>query len=156
MCNSLIYACVIKLTFPFTLYHVLKASGLLGVDCLFYTFHQGGIYTHTRTHTRLCVFIRVHPCVYVYTHMRVYINIGGSTSLCRRALCIVSVCFTSLVTTFCLVFFKWSCLCSTKDCNSFLEQGSYSVCVAHGYTVGVEWGYHKTKKNVFKNGWGLV
>lgn len=102
MCNSLIYACVIKLTFPFTLYHVLKASGLLGVDCLFYTFHQGGIYTHA--HTRLCVFIRVHPRVYVHTHMRVYINIGGSTSLCGRAVCIVSVCFTSLVTTFCLVF----------------------------------------------------
>lgn len=61
-------------------------------------------YIHTHTHIRLCVFIRVHTCVRINRHTRVYKNIGGSTSLCGCAVCIVSVCFTSLVTTFCLVF----------------------------------------------------
>lgn len=39
MCNSLIYACVIKLTF-FPLHYPICLR-LIGVDCLFYTFRQG-------------------------------------------------------------------------------------------------------------------
>lgn len=50
------------------------------------------------------------------------------------------------------LFFSNEVACAApKTVIHFLEQGSYSVCVALGYTVGVGWGYHKTnKKNVFK------
>lgn len=67
MCNSLIYACVTKLTFPFTLYHMLKASGLL-VSAYFIHSVREDIY--------------------------IYIN-DGSTSLyiCKYAVCVCVCCF---------------------------------------------------------------
>lgn len=72
MCNSLIYACVTKLTFSLYIIPFVKGLRLIGVNCLFHTFRQGG-----------------------YIHIY-----DGSTSLyiCRYAMCaFFSVYFTSCV-----------------------------------------------------------
>lgn len=71
VCNSLIYACVTKLTFPFTFYHVFKASGVPTQTCLFYTFRQGGyFYIHTYV-TAVNIYVCRHAgcvCVCVCEH----------------------------------------------------------------------------------------
>lgn len=103
-----------KVNFSLYIIPFVKGLRLIGVNCLFYTFRQGG-----------------------YIHIY-----DGSTTpyICRYAVCAFSVHFTSFVCNVSSFIFKWSCLCSTKDCNSFLEQGSYSVCIDLSYTVVVEWG----------------
>lgn len=89
MCNSLIYACVTKLTFSLYIIPFVKGLRLIGVNCLFYTFRQGGY---------------IHICMYIYdgnTSLYIYIHI------CRYAVCVFlfSVHFTSYVCTFfCLLF----------------------------------------------------
>lgn len=45
MCNSLIYACVTKLTSSLYIIPFVKGLWRIGVNCLFYTFRQGG-YIH--------------------------------------------------------------------------------------------------------------
>lgn len=107
-----------KVNFSLYIIPFVKGLRLIGVDCLFYTFRQGG-----------------------YIHIY-----DGSTSLyiCRYAVC-VHFFFLFILLVLCVIFFfpfvfsslifKWSCLCSTKDCNSFLEQGSYSVRIDLSYTL---------------------
>lgn len=87
MCNSLIYACVTKLTFSLYIIPFVKGLQLIGVNCLFYTFRQGGY---------IYIYKTVAP-VYIYVDMlRVCVFVLFS-----------SVCFTSYMCGFfCLFLFK--------------------------------------------------
>lgn len=85
MCNSLIYACVTKLTFSLYIIPFVKGLQLIGVNCLFYTFRQGGY---------IYIYKTVAP-VYIYVDMlRVCVFVLFS-----------SVCFTSYMCGFFFVFF---------------------------------------------------
>lgn len=69
MCNSLIYACVTKLTFSLYIIPFVKGLRLIGVNCLFYTFRQGG-YIHIYIYdgsTSLYIYIYVDMlCVHFF------------------------------------------------------------------------------------------
>lgn len=88
MCNSLIYACVTKLTFSLYIIPFVKGLRLIGVNCLFYTFRQGG-YIHTYLY------------IYIYdgsTSLYIYIY----TYICRYAVCAF---FLFILLVMCVIFF---------------------------------------------------
>lgn len=103
-----------KVNFSLYIIPCVKGFRRVSVDCLFYTFRQGG-YLHTY------IYMTVAPVdTYMYVDM-----------LCVRVcVCIFIFLFFDWLVTWVNLFlsfiFKWSCLCSTKDCNSFPEQGSCS------------------------------
>lgn len=89
-----------------------------------------GIFTYVhmwRSRPPTCVYVDM-PCVCA----RVWEHFSCSSNMSTF------VCFLSFI-------FKWSCLCSTKDCNSFPEQGSCSVCIDLSYTVDVDVTLHGNK-----------
>lgn len=63
MCNSLIYACVTKLTFSLYIIPFVKGLRLIGVNCLFYTFRQGG-YIHIYDGSTILYICRYAVCAF--------------------------------------------------------------------------------------------